>query len=99
MKIEGRWESRNPSSPEADRSAFGAAPTADESVQHNHPIPRRYLELAQDAIVFCLCAMLLVTMGLKLVDLARLLIRGTDFSLIVGDTYNDKRKEIKIWKG
>ena len=85
MKIESRWESRNLPSPEADRSAFGAAPTKDQSVQHNHPIPRRYLELAQDAIGFCLCAMLLVTMGLKLVDLVRLLIRGTDFSLVVGD--------------
>jgi len=27
--------------------------------QHTHPIPRKYLELTQDAIVFCLCALLL----------------------------------------
>ena len=53
--------------------------------QHTHPIPRKYLELTQDAIVFCLCALLLATMGIKLYHLTRLLIEGTDFSLVVGD--------------
>jgi uncharacterized membrane protein (DUF373 family) len=54
-------------------------------VQLSHPTPRKYLELIQDAIVFCLCALLLVTMGIKLFHLSRLLIQGTDFSLVVGD--------------
>jgi uncharacterized membrane protein (DUF373 family) len=54
-------------------------------VQQTHPTPRKYLELIQDAIVFCLCALLLVTMGIKLFHLSRLLIQGTDFSLVVGD--------------
>ena len=35
--------------------------------------------------MFCLCALLLVTMGIKLSHLGRLLIDGTDFSLVVGD--------------
>jgi uncharacterized membrane protein (DUF373 family) len=56
-----------------------------ERVQQTHPGPRKYLELIQDGIVFCLCAMLLVTMGIKLLHLGRLLIQGTDFSLVVGD--------------
>ena len=54
-------------------------------VQRTHPTPRKYLELTQDVIVFCLCVLLLLTMGIKLFDLARLLIQGTDFSLVVGD--------------
>jgi len=54
-------------------------------VRQTHPTPRKYLELTQDVIVFCLCVMLLVTMGIKLSHLARLLIDGTDFSLVVGD--------------
>jgi uncharacterized membrane protein (DUF373 family) len=54
-------------------------------VQQTHPIPRKYLEFAQDVIVFCLCALLLVTMGIKLFHLTRLLIQGTDFSSVVGD--------------
>jgi uncharacterized membrane protein (DUF373 family) len=53
--------------------------------QQTHPIPRKYLELTQDIIVFCLCALLLATMGIKLYHLTRLLIDGTDFSLVVGD--------------
>ena len=56
-----------------------------ERVQQTHPTPRRYLELIQDGIVFCLCVMLLVTMGIKLFHLGKLLIEGTDFSLVVGD--------------
>jgi uncharacterized membrane protein (DUF373 family) len=56
-----------------------------ERVQQTHPTPRRYLELIQDGIVFCLCVMLLVTMGIKLFHLGKLLIDGTDFSLVVGD--------------
>ena len=56
-----------------------------ERVQQTHPGPRKYLELIQDGIVFCLCAMLLVTMGIKLFHLSQLLIQGTDFSLVVGD--------------
>jgi uncharacterized membrane protein (DUF373 family) len=58
-------------------------PTVNE--RQTHPTPRKYLELTQDVIVFCLCVMLLVTMGIKLSHLARLLIEGTDFSLVVGD--------------
>jgi uncharacterized membrane protein (DUF373 family) len=55
------------------------------NVRQTHPTPRKYLELTQDVIVFCLCALLLVTMGIKLFHLGRLLIDGTDFSLVVGD--------------
>jgi uncharacterized membrane protein (DUF373 family) len=55
------------------------------NVQQAHATPRKYLEFTQDIIVFCLCAMLLVTMGIKLFHLGRLLIQGTDFSLVVGD--------------
>jgi uncharacterized membrane protein (DUF373 family) len=55
------------------------------NVQYKHPIPRKYLELAQDVIVFGLCVMLLVAMAIKLFHLGQLMIRGTDFSLVVGD--------------
>jgi uncharacterized membrane protein (DUF373 family) len=55
------------------------------NAQQAHATPRKYLEFTQDIIVFCLCAMLLVTMGIKLFHLGRLLIQGTDFSLVVGD--------------
>jgi uncharacterized membrane protein (DUF373 family) len=54
-------------------------------VQHTHPTPRKYLELIQDVIVFGLCAMLFVAMGITLFHLGQLMIRGTDFSLVVGD--------------
>jgi uncharacterized membrane protein (DUF373 family) len=54
-------------------------------VQLTHATPRKYLELIQDGIVFCLCVLLLVSMGIKLFHLGRLLIDGTDFSLVVGD--------------
>ena len=55
------------------------------SVQQTHPVPRKYLELVQDAIVFGLCALLIVAMGRKLFDLGWLLIQGSDFSAVVGD--------------
>jgi uncharacterized membrane protein (DUF373 family) len=55
------------------------------SVQYTHPIPRKYLELTQDVIVFGLCVVLFVAMGLKLVHLYQLTIEGTDFSLVLGD--------------
>jgi uncharacterized membrane protein (DUF373 family) len=55
------------------------------NVRQTHPTPRKYLELTQDVIVFCLCVMLLVTMGIKLFHLGQLLIQRTDFSLVVGD--------------
>ena len=55
------------------------------NVQHTHPTPRKYLELTQDVIVFGLCAMLFVAMGTKLFHLSQLMIRGTDFALVMGD--------------
>jgi len=83
MTTERTWGNQPLS--EAAGSVSGTTSNDIETVQHSHPIPRRYLELAQDAIVFCLCVTLLAAMGAKLVDLARLLIRGTDFSLVLGD--------------
>jgi uncharacterized membrane protein (DUF373 family) len=67
----------------SDRDAGGK--TESKGVQQTHPISRRYLELAQDMIVFGLCAMLLVAMGIKLTHLGELLFKGADFSLVVGD--------------
>src|SRR5258708_1272693 len=55
------------------------------NVQHTHPVPRKYLELTQDAIVVGLCMMLFVAMGIKLFHLGQFLIRGTDFSSVLGD--------------
>ena len=55
------------------------------NVQHTHPTPRKYLELIQDVIVFGLCALLFVAMGTKLFHLGQLMLRGTDFALVVGD--------------
>jgi uncharacterized membrane protein (DUF373 family) len=55
------------------------------NVQHVYPIPRKYLELIQDIIVFGLCVILFVAMGIKLFHLGQLLLEGTDFSLVVGD--------------
>src|SRR6266403_1196785 len=52
---------------------------------HSHPVIRHYLELTQDVIVFGLCAMLFAAMGIKLFHLGRLMFKGTDFSLVVGD--------------
>ncbi|HZF39157.1 MAG TPA: phosphate-starvation-inducible PsiE family protein [Blastocatellia bacterium] len=54
-------------------------------VQHTHPIPRKYLELTLDFIVFGLCVMLFVGMGIKLFHLGQLMMRGVDFSLVLGD--------------
>lgn len=54
-------------------------------VRHTHPIPRKYLELIQDFIVFGLCVMLFAGMGIKLFNLDQLMMRGTDFSLVLGD--------------
>ena len=55
------------------------------SVQHTHPIPRKYLELTQDVIVFGLIALLFVGMGIKLFHLGRLMLSGADFSLVLAD--------------
>ena len=88
MKTERKFADRSSQfQAEPEHSLVGAAEKVDRQkpVQQTHPTPRRYLELAQDAIVFFLCAMLLVMMGLKLLDLAPLLIRATDFSLVIGD--------------
>jgi uncharacterized membrane protein (DUF373 family) len=56
-----------------------------EPVKPLHLAPRKYLQFTQDLIVFCLCGMLLVAMGIKLFHLGELMIGGTDFSLVVGD--------------
>ena len=50
-----------------------------------HSTLRQYLELTQDVIVLGLCAMLFVAMGITLFHLGQLMIRGTDFALVVGD--------------
>jgi uncharacterized membrane protein (DUF373 family) len=55
------------------------------NVQHTHPIPRKYLELIQDFIIFGLCAILFAAKGIKLVHLCYLTTTGTDFSLVIGD--------------
>lgn len=55
------------------------------NVQLTHSIPRKYLELIQDVIVFGLCAILFAAMGIKLFHLCQLMIQGVDFSLVVGD--------------
>jgi len=55
------------------------------NVRQTHTITRRYLELTQDIIVLCLCVMLLGSMGIKLLHLGQLLVKGADFSLVVGD--------------
>jgi uncharacterized membrane protein (DUF373 family) len=55
------------------------------NVQHTHPIPRKYLELIQDVIVFGLCAILFAAMGIKLFNLCQLMVEGVDFSFVVGD--------------
>jgi len=55
------------------------------NVQHTYSTPRKYLELIQDVVVFGLCVMLFVAMGIKLFHLGQLLLRGTDFALVVGD--------------
>ena len=55
------------------------------SVQHTHPIPRKYLELTQDFLVLALCVILFAAMTTKLINLFRLTFAGTDFSLVLGD--------------
>ena len=55
------------------------------NVQHTYSTPRKYLELIQDVVVIGLCVMLFVAMGIKLFHLGQLLLRGTDFALVVGD--------------
>src|SRR5437764_2003505 len=55
------------------------------NIQLTHSIPRKYLELIQDVIIFGLCAVLFGAMGIKLFHLCQLMIRGIDFSLVVGD--------------
>jgi uncharacterized membrane protein (DUF373 family) len=55
------------------------------NVQHTHATLRKYLELTQDVIVLGLCALIFAAMGIKLFHLVRLMIGGTDFSLVVGD--------------
>jgi uncharacterized membrane protein (DUF373 family) len=55
------------------------------NVQSSHPTPRKYLEYTQDVIVFGLCLMLFVAMGIKLIHLGRSMLSGTDFSLVIGD--------------
>ena len=56
-----------------------------ERVKPMYLASRRYLQFAQDLIVFALCGMLLAAMGIKLFHLAQLMNDGTDFSLVVGD--------------
>src|SRR5258706_13033183 len=56
-----------------------------QSVQQTHPIPRKYLELIQDVIVFCLCMMLFAAMLIKLFHLGQFMFQGTDFSSVVAD--------------
>jgi uncharacterized membrane protein (DUF373 family) len=54
-------------------------------IQNAHVVSRKYLELIQDVIVLGLCAMLFLAMGIKLFHLGQRMLRGTDFSLVVGD--------------
>jgi uncharacterized membrane protein (DUF373 family) len=46
---------------------------------------RKYLELSQDVIVLALCVALFVAMLVKLFDLGRQLLGGTDFSAVIAD--------------
>lgn len=50
-----------------------------------HATLRKYLELTQDVIVVGLCLILFTAMGLKLLHLGLAIMRGVDFSLVVGD--------------
>ncbi len=50
-----------------------------------HPVQRKYLEFTQDLIVSGLCLLLFVVMGVKLVDLARAVFGGSNFSLVIGE--------------
>ena len=53
--------------------------------QNTHLKSRRLLEFTQDVIVFGLCAMLFMAMGIKLFHLGQRMFTGTDFSLVIGD--------------
>src|SRR2546423_1679888 len=55
------------------------------NAHHTHDWLRRYLELTQDIIVLGLCAALFAAMMIKLIHLGALLLRGTDFSMVIGD--------------
>jgi uncharacterized membrane protein (DUF373 family) len=55
------------------------------NVQHTHPRPRKYLEFTQDIIVIGLCLILFAAMAVKLVDLTLLMLRGTDFALVMAN--------------
>jgi len=55
------------------------------NVQLTHPVPRKYLELTQDVIIFALTIVLFAAMVMKLFHLCRLMLEGVDFSLVVGD--------------
>jgi uncharacterized membrane protein (DUF373 family) len=50
-----------------------------------HANLRKYLNLIQDGIVVCLCLLLFAGMGIKLLHLGQEMMRGVDFSLVVGD--------------
>ncbi len=59
--------------------------TVDHATAHHpHAKLRRYLELIQDVIVLGLCALLFILMAIKLAQLGRMMIRGTDFSEVIG---------------
>jgi uncharacterized membrane protein (DUF373 family) len=55
------------------------------NVQLTHAVPRKYLELVQDGIVFSLCILLFAAMGIKLFHMCRLMLEGVDFASVVGD--------------
>jgi uncharacterized membrane protein (DUF373 family) len=53
--------------------------------RQTNALPRKYLELTQDLIVFGLCSMLFVAMGIKLFHLGQFMVQGIDFSAVLGD--------------
>jgi uncharacterized membrane protein (DUF373 family) len=55
------------------------------SRHHLHEGWRKYLERTQDIIVLGLCAILFTAMLVKLINLGNLMLRGTDFSALIGD--------------
>jgi uncharacterized membrane protein (DUF373 family) len=74
------WSERSP-----DAAILIAGEGEMINARNAHVASRKYFELTQDVIVYGLCATLFVAMGIKLFDLGRRLITGTDFSLVVGD--------------
>lgn len=56
-----------------------------EIVQAGHIHARKYLEVVQDLIVLGLCAGLFAAMIIKLVHMAQVLLRDTDFSALIAD--------------